>query len=46
MFTEHNELSIELDGCLKGHAEGSLAIGALLIIVLVAVVRIWRRSGP
>jgi hypothetical protein len=46
MFTEHNELSIELDGCFKGHAEGSLAIGALLVIVLVIVVRIRRRSSP
>jgi hypothetical protein len=46
MFTEHDELSIELDGCFKGHAEGSLAIGALLIIVLVVVARMWRRRSP
>jgi hypothetical protein len=44
MFTEHNELSIELDGCFKGHAEGSLAIGALLLIILV-LVWTWHRGS-
>ena len=44
MFTEHNELSIELDGCFKGHAEGSLAIGGLLIIIL-ALFWTWHRSS-
>jgi len=52
MFTEHNELSIELDGWFKGHAEGALAIGALLTIVLAIIVmisgRTWGKlgSGP
>jgi hypothetical protein len=37
MFTEHNALGIEIRGCFKGQAEGPLAIGALLIIVLVLI---------
>jgi hypothetical protein len=45
MFAEHNELGIEIGGCFKGHAEGALAIGALLIIVLAGI-WIWRRSVP
>ncbi len=46
MFTEHNELSIELNGWLKGHAEGAPAIGALLTIVLAVILLISRRRGP
>ena len=46
MFAEHNELSIELGSCFKGHAEGALAIGALLLIVLAVIVMISRRRGP
>jgi hypothetical protein len=44
MFAEHNELAVEIGGCVKGHAEGALAIGALLLIVL-ALIWICRRSS-
>jgi hypothetical protein len=37
MLAEHNELGIEIAGCFKGHANGALAIGALLLIVLVLI---------
>ena len=45
MFAEYNALGIEIGGCLKGHAEGPLGIGALLIIVLV-LIAISRRRTP
>ncbi len=43
MFAEHNELGIEIAGCFKGHANGALAIGALLVIVL-AWIWVWGRT--
>jgi hypothetical protein len=45
MFTEHNEVGIELEGCFKGHAEGPLGIAALLLTVVLVLVWIWRRSS-
>jgi hypothetical protein len=42
MFAEHNTLGIEIFGFFKGHAEGPLAIGALVIIVLT----LWCRRIP
>jgi hypothetical protein len=45
MFTEHNELGIELGGGFKGHAEGPLGIGAMLMIALLFAF-IFCRQGP
>jgi hypothetical protein len=42
MFAEHNALGIEFLGFFKGQADGPLAIGALVIIVLT----LWRRRIP
>ena len=44
MLVEHNALGIEIEGCFKGHAEGPLGIGALLIIVLALIVMCRRRN--
>jgi hypothetical protein len=46
MFTEHNALGIEIDGCFKGYAERPVGVAALFNIVLVLVVVIWRKRNP
>jgi hypothetical protein len=42
MLAEHNALGIEIFGFFKGQAQGPLAIGALVIVVLT----LWRRRIP
>jgi hypothetical protein len=43
----HDRLIIELFGVLHGAAEGSLAIGALVLIALTLTTQLWwwRRGG-
>jgi hypothetical protein len=42
-MTEH--LSIDLFGVVQGAADGSLAIGVLALIAIVAIVVVWLRAS-
>ena len=42
MFGKRDRLAVRIFGLLSAAAEGPLAIGALVLIVLVLTVALWR----